>query len=1079
MRIVLDLQAGQSESRFRPIGRYSLALAQAIAREAGRHEVWLVLSERFPDSIEPIRAIFTDLIPSERIRVVELPGPVAEADLANAWRMHAAELLREKFLADLRPDIVHNSTMLEGWGNEVVVSAGRLNSTVPTAATLYDLGPLLQPDTQLCNPAEKRSLLRHAQSLKRTDLLLAISESVRREATEALQISPERIVTIGAGIDQAFQGGKPARDAQAALMARYGLKRPFVLYASALESRNTVEGLIAAFALMPQDVRLAHQLAIVGGFSEDQRRLLEDTARKHGLKGDAMLCLDGIKVEDLRQLYGTCSVFVSPSFCDDSGLSVLEAMAEGAPVIGPNCKGVLEIIDRKDALFDPQQPQDMANRMAEVLSTREFRQNLKAWGFERARAVTWAAGARKALRAFEALHEKRKGKNAVVVPGSGQNKPLLAFISPLPPADTPVANCCAQILPNLARYYHIICVVDQPSVTDPWIKAEFAIRDVRWLEANAARFERILYHFSNSASCKHMFALLQQHPGVAVLHDFYLGAALMEEFSSGSFTKALYDSHGFAALEKDRVDGREASIGIFPSNGTVLRTSLGVIAHTKDVTELTRTWYGESGLPPIRQIPCSPNGQQTANHSPVNDPEAVAALYKDFIEEFYTTSPRAWEQYLVQAIACASAPAEPSDVDLENVIAALAANRGRFGLPQILIDVTVLAGYDSRTGIQRVTRGILMALITDPPPGYRVEPIRADGDLYLYARRFACKCLGLPEEDLTDDPVEAGYGDIFLGVEWIADLHPSMKPWFLKARQRGMQIVFVVHDLLSLLRPELFPPTIPPAALEWIQTVTEVADKLACVSRTVADELHAWLNSAKPQRLRPLLLGFFHHGADLHASLPSKGMPDNAQEYLAKMRSHPCFLMVGTIEPRKGHRQALDAMEQLWADGVEANLVIVGQKGWMVDDLVQRIQQHPEHNNRLFWLEGISDEMLEEVYRSSDALLAASEGEGFGLPLIEAAKHGLPIIARDIPVFREVASEHAYYFRGESTQALASALRAWLSLGDAIPSSANMPWLTWKQSSRQLLDFVLGRRWYHAWPEAGTKGTSENFSLVP
>ena len=1075
MRIVLDLQAGQSESRFRPIGRYSLALAQAIAREAGRHEVWLILSERFPDSIEPIRAAFTDLIPSERIRVVELPGPVAEVDLGNAWRMHAAELLREKFLADLRPDIVHISTMLEGCSNEVVVSAGRLNSTVPTSATLHDLAPLLRPDTLLCNPAEKRSLLRHAQSLKRTDLLLAVSESLRREAIEALQISPERIVTIGAGIDRAFEGGKPSRDAQAALMARYDLTRPFVLSTSGVESRNAVEGLIAAFALMPQDVRLAHQLAIVGGFCEDERGLLADMARKHGLKSNEMLCLDNVEVEDLRLLYTTCSVFVSPSFCEDSGLPVLEAMTEGAPVIGPNCKGVPEIIDRKDALFDFQQPQDMANRMAEVLSIPEFRQSLKAWGFERAGALTWAAAARKALRAFEALHWQRKGKSAVMVPGSAQNKPLLALISPLPPAETRIASCCAQILPNLARYYHIICVVDQPLVTDPRITAEFAIQDVRWFEANAGRFDRILYHFSNSPSCKHMFGLLQQHPGVAVLHDFHLGAALMQESNDarGSFTKALYDSHGFAALEKYQVHGREAAIGVFPCNGTVLRTSLGVIAHSKDVTASTRTWYGDSALPSIRQLSCLPDGQRAANLSPVNNPETVAALYKDFIEELYTTSPRAWEQYLVQAIACAPAPLQPSDVDVENVAAALAANRGRFGLPQILIDVTVLAGYDSRTGIQRATRGILMALITDPPPGYRVEPVRADGDLYLYARRFACKCLGLPEEDLTDDPVEAGYDDIFLSVEWSADLFPLMKPWFLKGRQRGMQIVFVVHDLLTVLRPELFPPTIPPAALEWIQTVAEIADKLACVSRSVADELHAWLNSAKPQRLRPLLFGFFHHGADLQASLPSKGMPDNAQESLAKMRSHPSFLMVGTIEPRKGHRQAFDAMEQLWADGVEANLVIVGQKGWMVDDLVERIEQHPEHHNRLFWLQAISDEMLEEVYRTTHALLAASEGEGFGLPLIEAAKHGLPIIARDIPVFREVAGEHAYYFRGESPQALADALRAWLSLGDAIPASASMPWLTWKQSSRQLLDFVLGKRRFYAWPEAAARPRPE------
>ena len=73
--------------------------------------------------------------------------------------------------------------------------------------------------------------------------------------------------------------------------------------------------------------------------------------------------------------------------------------------------------------------------------------------------------------------------------------------------------------------------------------------------------------------------------------------------------------------------------------------------------------------------------------------------------------------------------------------------------------------------------------------------------------------------------------------------------------------------------------------------------------------------------------------------------------------------------------------------------------------------------------------MLEQVYDSADALLAASEGEGFGLPLIEAAQHGLPIIARDIPVFREVAGENAYYFSGKDPQTLTEALRNWLVAG--------------------------------------------------
>ena len=147
---MLDLQGAQSESRFRGIGRYTLALAEAIVREAEQHEIFLALSGRFPESVDSLRARFANLLPAERIRVFELPGPVAEADLANTWRMQAAELLREKFLADLRPDVLHLSTVLEGAGNETVVSVGRLGSTVSTVATLYDLIPLLRPETYLC-----------------------------------------------------------------------------------------------------------------------------------------------------------------------------------------------------------------------------------------------------------------------------------------------------------------------------------------------------------------------------------------------------------------------------------------------------------------------------------------------------------------------------------------------------------------------------------------------------------------------------------------------------------------------------------------------------------------------------------------------------------------------------------------------------------------------------------------------------------------------------------------------------------------------------------------------------------------
>ena len=91
--------------------------------------------------------------------------------------------------------------------------------------------------------------------------------------------------------------------------------------------------------------------------------------------------------------------------------------------------------------------------------------------------------------------------------------------------------------------------------------------------------------------------------------------------------------------------------------------------------------------------------------------------------------------------------------------------------------------------------------------------------------------------------------------------------------------------------------------------------------------------------------------------------------------------------------------------------------------------------------------------RYADRLIAASEGEGFGLPLIEAVQHKLPIIARDIPVFREVAGEHAFYFCGLEPVDLANAISGWLGLNSKglAPKSDEMPWLTWRESARQLI----------------------------
>ena len=90
-------------------------------------------------------------------------------------------------------------------------------------------------------------------------------------------------------------------------------------------------------------------------------------------------------------------------------------------------------------------------------------------------------------------------------------------------------------------------------------------------------------------------------------------------------------------------------------------------------------------------------------------------------------------------------------------------------------------------------------------------------------------------------------------------------------------------------------------------------------------------------------------------------------------------------------------------------------------------------------------------------MLLASEGEGFGLPLIEAASRKVPIIARDIPVFKEVAGDCAYYFKGNTPEELAAAIESWLVLYNkgSHPPSEGMKWLTWKESTNSLLENLL------------------------
>ncbi len=1251
-RYVLDLQSLQTESRFRGIGRYSLNLTEAMARAAGDTDLWILLCGLVPDAVESVRSRFDQLVPQERIKVFDAPGPVKEIEARNVPRARMAEILREQFVAGLNPDLIYVTSLFEGFIDEVVTSVNATEVATPTAVTLYDLIPLLRQEQFLGEPLVRNWYFRKIQSLKRAELLLAISESARREAIDHLSVSENRVVNISCGVDPSFKPVVLSKEDKTQLLRRLGIRRPFILYSGAAEARKNLDGLIRAFGLLPGNVRERYQLVMAGRHDPGVLQHLNELARAVGLQKNDLVFAGYVANEDLIALYGLCALFVLPSFHEGFGLPLLEAMACGAAAIGSNTTSIPEVVERPDALFDPDSPSDIADKIHQVLTNENLQQELREHGLKQARKFTWQSCAKKAFHALDELAASHNRSAVTYLPS--RQRPTLAYISPLPPQASGIADYSGELLPSLARHYDIDLVTDASAISDPWLVANFPIRDTVYFKLNASRYDRILYHFGNSAFHAHMFDLLRRHPGTIVLHDFFLSDILewMEWSRSlpGYFSRELYHSHGYPALLQEAKNGRAQAVAQFPCNRSVLEGAIGVIVHSEYSKSLAEQWYGAGASRDWQKIPlcrvvhkvdreaarsrlglketefvvCSfgqltpaklnqrllsawsrselarqescklvfvgevvgdeygkalqqqiskagmedravitgfassaqyqlylqaadaavqmrarSRGETSAAifdclgsgiptiinaHGPAaelphdvvikledhfedghlacalerlysdrdyaiqysrrarsyictsHSVEIVAKQYHQAIEGFWQTHVLAHEARAITELLAKGLVGDMVESDSLAVAKALAGHRPALGPRRLLLDISGTARIDLKTGIQRVARQMVTALIAEPPAGMRPEPVNDVNGTYTYARKFTLAMLNR-DDPMTDEEFQSQPGDVWLGLDVSPEGVPAQKAFFEKLRAHNTQIYFLVHDILPAVRPELFPPNSVPAFRNWLDTVCQYADGLICVSQAVADQLLAWLDREPPNRLRPLSVGYSHHGAEIDKSLAqkvqsSREIPAEASAALTAMKARPSLLMVGTLEPRKGHLQVLDAFERLWAEGTEVNLVIVGHEGWHVESLVGRMNSHKQAGKRLFWLNAADDRVLSQVYGAASGLLAASEAEGFGLPLIEAARYGVPIVARDIPVFREVAGEHAYYFKNDKQPAsLKEALGYWLELyahGKA-PSSREMKWLTWQESARRLMDCILGKKFYAEWRPGGKK----------
>lgn len=603
MRLLMDLFPCQTASRFRGIGRYTLSLAMAMARISGAHEFRVAANGLYPESTEILRQKFLQHLPPGSFSSYVHPERSLFTN-HSIFESVAGTVIHRAYQA-IKPEALLYPSPFEGWLEDGVVPLP--NGPLPDGlriAIVYDFIPKLFPDQHFAPlPQYEAWYQKRLGALHKFDLLLAISEATRNDAINILGVDPDRVVNISGAADFIFASTHLTQSDEIKLQ-RWGIERPFVLYTGNADYRKNLDGALHAYSLLSDSLRESHQFVLnqVGDFNEFRRRL-----KRFGLRENEVVVTGHITDEDLRLLYCSCKVFLFPSLYEGFGLPVLEAMACGAPVIASNNSSIPEVVGRGDVLFNANEPQAIADTLTRVLTDDDFRLSLAKYGPIRAREFSWENTAQLAWDAIATALSKRQmalsAARSETLP-----KKRIGFVSPLPPQKSGIADYSAELLPHLARHFEIDLFVEAGTeVHDLFLESNFSIFPHSDLPSRRHLYHVILYQFGNSPFHTHMLKLMEECPGVVVLHDFYLSnLSFDKEFlrgETGEFLRDIFDAHGLKGAIDYARNGHEIARNNWPINLNVLTKATSLIVHSPFHRHLLQRFYGCSILPDLKILP--------------------------------------------------------------------------------------------------------------------------------------------------------------------------------------------------------------------------------------------------------------------------------------------------------------------------------------------------------------------------------------------------------------------------------------------------------------------------------------------
>lgn len=298
-------------------------------------------------------------------------------------------------------------------------------------------------------------------------------------------------------------------------------------------------------------------------------------------------------------------------------------------------------------------------------------------------------------------------------------------------------------------------------------------------------------------------------------------------------------------------------------------------------------------------------------------------------------------------------------------------------------------------------------------------------------------------------------GDLLIipGAFWNSTNQIRLAKNFAKS---GGYIIPIIHDLIPINFPQYYDPELVRLFRKALDSIIPISKGIITVSKSILNELETYINLNHKMIENPPFIDYFYLGCDVKSKNNNSSSNSQIRNALkALLGGDSVYIMVGTIEPRKDHITVIEAFEKLWTDGKQYKLVIIGQIGWKNKEILHKIKTNKYLNKYLFVFNNINDAELAMFYRKSKALIFASKNEGFGLPLIEAMQYKIPIIASDIPIFREIAGNYPVYFSVGSSNDLARAILNIKSNYRPGELSKNSVLLTWDESIKIFTEKIL------------------------